>query len=585
MENSPPSPSPSLLEQQSEGEGGRRKLSTDTKATMETGPVLRRTFPSSGLRLFTALLTVCGLTGVSANQVAVADKVNAVLGKNITLSCRIEVGSNLSLTQSSWERRLPSGTITLAVFHPEFGTSYSPDYGKRISFVSPSVRDATITLEGVGFADIGSYTCKVATFPLGNTQASTYVNVLVEPKVYVSAGPAALLDGANESLVATCIAERGRPAAEVFWETELYGRTEMQSQEEPNGTTTVHVHYMWQPQSSAQGKTLTCVVRHAALQTEFRIPYTLNIQFAPVVSLEGIDKNWYVGQTNVKFTCGAKSNPPPRHFSWFRLDGAVPDGVVISNNTLVFTRPLERNDSGIYRCEVMNDIGLRSQDINLWVQDPPPTTAAPSTTASLLHGAGTSTALDQQRAHFTSPTLASLLDTSLGTIIGGAVGGVLFLILLLILGGACFMRQRRTFRGDYYTKQYLGPSDMQKESQLDVLQPHELQEVYGDKTSKGSQDLKPKLGGDIIYPDYTPERKDRDNWVDRVDSPRGLKDGIYYPDHYNNQNMHPCGPPVHSTIVTNGSPYLPEDCYDNGTDSDYVSHMDGSVISRREWYV
>jgi len=96
--------------------------------------------------------------------------------------------------------------------------------------------------------------------------------------VYVSAGPTALLDGGNESLVATCIAERGRPAAEVFWDTELYGRSERQSQDESNGTTSVHVHYMWKPQSYAQGKTLTCVVRHQALQTEFRIPYTLNIQ-------------------------------------------------------------------------------------------------------------------------------------------------------------------------------------------------------------------------------------------------------------------------------------------------------------------
>lgn len=100
----------------------------------------------------------------------------------------------------------------------------------------------------------------------------------VEPKVYVSAGPTALLDGGNESLVATCIAERGRPAAEVFWETELYGRSEKQSQDEPNGTSTTHVRYLWQPQSYAQGKRLTCVVRHPALQTEFRIPYTLNVQ-------------------------------------------------------------------------------------------------------------------------------------------------------------------------------------------------------------------------------------------------------------------------------------------------------------------
>ena len=106
----------------------------------------------------------------------VPDKVNAVLGKNITLGCRIEVGSNL--TQSSWERHLRSGPITIAVYNPEFGISVSREYANRVSFLSPSVHDATIILEGVGFADIGSYTCKVSTFPLGNTQASTTVNVL-----------------------------------------------------------------------------------------------------------------------------------------------------------------------------------------------------------------------------------------------------------------------------------------------------------------------------------------------------------------------------------------------------------------------
>ncbi|KAK7882051.1 hypothetical protein WMY93_028225 [Mugilogobius chulae] len=301
----------------------------------------------------------------------------------------------------------PSGMSTVAVFNPEYGTSVSAEYSGRVSFVSPSVRDATIVLEGVGFGDIGSYTCKVATFPLGNTQASTYVNILVEPKVYVSAGPTALMDGANESLVATCIAERGRPAAEVFWETDLYGRSEKQSQEESDGTTSVHVRYMWQPQSYGQGRLLTCVVRHPALQTDFRIPFTLNVHFAPVVSIEGISQNWYVGQEGVRFDCGAKANPPARYYTWIRS-----------------LRHAERSPAGR-----------------------PPT--------------------------------------------------------------------------------------------------HELQEVYGDKTSKGSQDLKPKLGGDIIYPEY----KEPDEWADRGDKQRSIKDPNYYPNHYNNQNMHPSGPPVH-----NGSP-------------------------------
>ena len=116
--------------------------------------------------------------GVGGSQVLVPQKVSAVLGKNVTLGCSVEVEANLSFTQSSWERRLPTGSVTVAVYNPVFGISIPPDYVRRLSFRSPSSHDATIVLEDVGFTDIGVYTCKVATFPLGNTQASTTVSVL-----------------------------------------------------------------------------------------------------------------------------------------------------------------------------------------------------------------------------------------------------------------------------------------------------------------------------------------------------------------------------------------------------------------------
>ncbi|KAL2096009.1 hypothetical protein ACEWY4_008157 [Coilia grayii] len=558
---------------------------------------------------------------VGSSEVSVPERVDAVLGKNITLGCWVEVGANLTLTQSSWERRLPSGTITLAVFNPEYGISIAPEYEHRVSFVSPSVSDASIMLEGVGFADIGSYTCKVATFPLGNSQASTVVNILVEPKVHVQPGPSLLLDGANETVVATCTAERGRPAAEVFWESELdlQGHSEGQREDQPNGTTTSQVTYLWRPTRHAQGHHITCVVRHPALPTEIRRPFGLNVQFAPDVRVVGYNSNWFSGQEGMKLDCLVNANPTPYSFTWTRVKGSLPEGVLQVNTSLLFSRPLERNDSGLYRCEVRNSIGMRYQDKHIWVQDPPPTTALPTTSAAAAQPGSdtTGTAPDHRQAQFSSPTQGSPSSPSgpgseghLGTIVGGAVGGVLFLALLLCLGGVCYMRQRRTFRGDYYTKQYLGPSDMQKDNQLDVLQPHELQ-VYtsssGDgsgDSGKGSQDLKPKPApGDLIY-DYAGDRKDREEWggdhLAHHHTPRAItRDGGYYTNDHHHNNHHPyppqqqqqqhlhhlsSSPPIHTGH--NGSPYLPDDCYvDNGTDSDYVSHMDGSVISRREWYV
>ncbi|XP_033465759.2 nectin-3-like protein isoform X2 [Epinephelus lanceolatus] len=312
---------------------------------------------------------LCSITGVWGSQVVVPQRVNAVLGKNVTLECRVEVGANLTLTQSSWERRLPSGSVTVAVYNPRYGISIPPEFIHRLYFRSPSSYDATIVLENVGFADVGMYTCKVATFPLGNTQASTTVNVLVEPKVYVSAGSSALIDGGNDTVVATCIAERARPPAEVSWESNLFGQSEVQLFDEANGTTSTQVSYLWQPTRHIQGHALTCVVRHPALQSDFRIPYQLSVQFAPDISVVGYDGDWYVGRENVQMTCKANANPPANHFRWIRLDSEMPEGVEIINSTLLFLRPLQRNDSGVYRCEVANDINLRSRDVRILIQD------------------------------------------------------------------------------------------------------------------------------------------------------------------------------------------------------------------------
>ena len=56
-----------------------------------------------------------------------------------------------------------------------------------------------------------------------------------------------------------------------------------------------------------------------------------------------------------------------------RLDSDVwPDGVERLNNTLLFLRPLQRNDSGVYRCEVANSIDLRSRDLRILIQGESP---------------------------------------------------------------------------------------------------------------------------------------------------------------------------------------------------------------------
>ncbi|KAM9811464.1 nectin-3-like protein isoform 2-T3 [Syngnathus typhle] len=398
-------------------------------------------------RLLATLLVVYGPAGVGGDLVLVPEKVDAVLGKRITLGCHIKLVPNITLIQSSWERQIASGREVLAVYHVDHGTYVDPEFAARVAFVPTSTnRAVNISLSGVTLEDGGAYTCKVSTFPLGNGQATTQLNVLV----------------------------------------------------------------------------------------------------APTVRMEGNEQNWYAGQANVTLSCNARANPPVREYRWARLDGPMPERVAVTSNRLAFTRPLTLNDSGVYRCQATNDIGAGSRDVSLWVQEPPSTTAATATTTSPPGGGAASTA----RSPLTSPTLAPARDNeTLGLVAGGAAGGALVLILAVLAVCFSLLRKRRTFRGDYYTKQYLGPSDVQKETQVDVLQPHE---VYGDK---GSQEFKSKLCGDVIC--------DGDVWAE--------PDLAYCPDDYQ-QTRHPHG-------LSNGSPYLPDG------DGDYVAHQDGSVISRREWYV
>lgn len=185
------------------------------------------------------------------------------------------------------------------------------------------------------------------------------------------------------------------------------------------------------------------------------------------------------------------------------------------------------------------------------------------------------------------PTLEALPASNIGTIVGGAVGGALFLLLVLTLVGVFYLRKQQSFHGSYYAKHNLGPIELQKAPPQRELRPA-------------------KAGGSSRSQDH-----DREEWGDReLNRDRrhySNYNGEQYPingytramresgrlNHQQTENTQVSSPQrarearyAHSPKPQrNGAPYLSDDCYDSGTEGDYVSHTDGSVISRREWYV
>uniref|UniRef100_A0A8C0EDM9 Nectin cell adhesion molecule 3 n=1 Tax=Bubo bubo TaxID=30461 RepID=A0A8C0EDM9_BUBBB len=461
-------------------------------------------------------LTIALFLGALAGPI-VDPHVTAVWGKKVALKCIIDV--NETITQVSWEKIHGKSSQTIAVHHPEYGISVQGEYQGRVSFKNYSLTDATIILKNVSFSDAGEYICKAVTFPLGNTQSSTTVTVLGK--------------SISSTIAATCIAATGKPAAEIDWEGGL-GEMESSSTVFPNETVTVVSQYMIVPTRFARGRLITCIVRHPALEKEMRFPHVLDIQYAPEVSVTGYDGNWFIGRENVQLRCNADANPLPMEFMWTRLDGQWPEGLLSVNNTLQFSSPLTYNYTGTYICKVTNSLGQRSDQKTIYILD------------------------------FPTSTLPAMQEDTWGTVIGSAVGGALFLILVSVLVGIICYRRRRTFRGDYFAKNYIPPSDMQKESQIDVLQSDDV-DSYPDSLKK---EIKHPMNS-LISKDYL-EDPEKPEW-NNIDNINRYQERYERPmDYYEGGTL--------------GMKYMGGECYDDN-EEDFVSHIDGSVISRREWYV
>ncbi|XP_023479575.1 nectin-3 isoform X3 [Equus przewalskii] len=282
---------------------------------------------------------------------------------------------------------------------------------------------------------------------------------------------------------------------------------------------------------------------------------------APEVSVTGYDGNWFVGRKGVNLKCNADANPPPFKSVWSRLDGQWPDGLLASDNTLHFVHPLTFNYSGVYVCKVTNSLGQRSDQKVIYISDPPTTTTLQPTVQWHPSTADIEDlATEPKKLPFPLSTLATIKDDTIGTIIASVVGGALFIVLVSVLAGIFCYRRRRTFRGDYFAKNYIPPSDMQKESQIDVLQQDEL-DSYPDSVKKENKNPV----NNLIRKDYL-EEPEKTQWnnvenLNRFERPMG---------YYEDQKME-------MKFVSDGH-------YDENED-DLVSHVDGSVISRREWYV
>nr|DBA16138.1 TPA: hypothetical protein GDO54_003561 [Pyxicephalus adspersus] len=484
------------------------------------------------------------LKRVCTQMVLVNDTVSGYIGTDVILHCNFNPLPSVQITQVTWQKSTNGSKQNVAIYNPSMGVSILPPYKERVVFLNPSRRDGTIQVNQLQLEDEGAYICEFATFPTGNRESQLNLTVLARPvnRMDVTSKQLIAHPLKNEKIVvATCMSANGKPPSTITWETKLKGEAEYQEIKNDNGTVTVISRYKLVPTREAHKQPLTCVINY---QTERETKNTtISVLYAPQVSIEGFDGNWYVKRADVKLTCKADSNPPPFSYQWRMANGSLPDSAEVNNNTLFFRGSVTYMLSGTYICEARNTIGSQTGQVDVNVTEfpftPTPTDRTDRRESSMFPAA----------------------------IIGGAVGGAVLVLAVSVILFVVLRRRHHTFKGDYNTKKH----------------------IYGNGYSKAGVAQHPPMAQSLQYPEDSDDEKKPGpvgsiSYEDEEDDD-GI-DGRKLSTKYDDESKRPyftveegerCGYGEDRTL---GFQYEPEDLPDN-----LVAQNDGSYISKKEWYV
>ncbi|MGH0149725.1 UNVERIFIED_CONTAM: hypothetical protein FKN15_015891 [Acipenser sinensis] len=548
-------------------------------------------------------------TGVKAAQsqvVQVDDRVSGFVGSEVVLSCTFSnTNPKVKITQVTWQKLLNGTKQNVAIANPTMGVSVLPPYKDRVTFrnpavgySTPSLEDATIRLSGLRLSDEAAYICEYATFPAGNRENQLNLTVLAKPSNQMTLTSPTITAQAGQTskkVVATCVSSNGKPPSVITWETKLKGEATFQEMHNPNGTVTVRSNYLVVPSREIHRQQLTCIVNYQSENTTNSL--TLNVLYEPEVTIEGFDGNWYLNRQDVKLTCKSDANPPVTVYQWKLLNGTMPVNVEVLNSTLFFKGPVTSDLAGTYVCEAANVIGTRSGlvEVNVTVKCNP---LAVSLRCRLNGTMPVNVEVLNSTLFFKGPVTSDLAGTyvceaanvigtrsglvevnvtefpnipggprippdehssgSMAAVIGGVVGGVILLGLAAVLLFVFLRRRQRTFKGDYNTKKHVFGNGYSKAAGLPPHPPMPQSLHYPDDSD---DEKKPAgisgLGGEQ---DFDPDSEDLKRPYFTVDEGESHED-------FDGRTL---------SFQYDPEPEIADDM---------VSQNDGSVISKKEWYV
>ncbi|XP_051985412.1 nectin-4-like [Xyrauchen texanus] len=267
------------------------------------------------------------------------------------LPCWFTVDGDERVVQVTWSRQKPGGQREqIIIGHFTEGPKASPDFVNRVQFASAEpTLDSTLLILNTKAADEATYTCHISTFPSGNFERQISLTVWILP--ISSLDPVILQEGQSFRLAASCRSV-GHPPPRLSWDTDIPG----QSQDRTGEDGVVSLQFSLHPLRSMNGGRLDCLVWHPALDVPRRLHTNLIVHFPPDAEIES-SGSWRFGHIGAELRCAVRGNPLPQNITWSRKEGRLPAGVSVQGDKLVFRRPLNVSDEGVYVCQTANSVG------------------------------------------------------------------------------------------------------------------------------------------------------------------------------------------------------------------------------------
>ncbi|XP_051990030.1 nectin-4 [Xyrauchen texanus] len=325
------------------------------------------------------------------------------------LPCRFAVDGDERVVQVTWSRQKPGGEREqIIIGHFTEGPKASPDFVDRVQFESSDpTLDSTLLILNTKKADQATYTCHISTFPSGNFETQISLTVLILP--VSSLEPVILQEGQSFRVAASCRSV-GHPPPRLSWDTDIPGQSQNRTGENSVVTSEFSLH----PLRSMNGGRLDCLVWHPALDGPRRLQNNLIVHFPPDAEIDS-SGSWGFGHTGAALRCAVKGNPLPQNTTWSRKEGRLPDGVLVQGDKLVFRRPLNVSDEGVYVCQTANSVGMVKAEFKVEVE--------------------------RQTGGFTN-AIRSQPETLLIVLGASVTGGLVVVIVIIIIFLNCHLRRK-----------------------------------------------------------------------------------------------------------------------------------------------